>query len=68
MEDLHPGRHTAGLFLPSVAPGEDGSFRRQNEWVAGGGAVPDCRGMFFVRPGDDPEWVRQEVRRRVCMA
>ena len=34
MQDLHPGRRTAGLFLPSVALGEDGSFRRQNEWVA----------------------------------
>ncbi|MCY3761768.1 MAG: hypothetical protein OXH50_11015 [Gemmatimonadetes bacterium] len=44
MEDLHPGRHTAGLFLPSVAPGEDGSFTRQNEWVAAAPAAapPAC--------------------------
>ena len=64
MQDLHPGRHTAGLFLPSVALGGDGSFRRQNEWVAQAvAAAPDCRGMFFVRPEDDPEWVRQEVKR-----
>ena len=64
MQDLHPGRHTAGLFLPSVALGGDGSFRRQNEWVAQAvAAASDCRGMFFVRPEDDPEWVRQEVKR-----
>ncbi|NKB70643.1 MAG: amidohydrolase family protein [Candidatus Latescibacteria bacterium] len=63
MEDLHPGRRAGALFIPAVQP-SDGSFAAQNEWVATSAAAdPACRGLFFVRPGDDPEWVRQEVRR-----
>ena len=64
MSDLHPGRHAAGLFLPSVKITENGSFDHQNKWVAENvSSSADCRGMFFVRPDDDPEWVRQEVKR-----
>ena len=25
--------------------------------------TPNCRGHFFIAPEDDPEWVRQEVKR-----
>ena len=64
MQDLHPGRQLAALFIPAVATDESGSFTRQNEWVAHSVAAdPHCRGLFFVKPGDDPEFVRQEVRR-----
>ncbi len=64
MDDLHPGRRMGAMFIPSVNPSGDGSFTDQNEWVAQ--AVADdasFRGIFFIRPTDDPEWVRQEVRR-----
>ena len=60
MEDLHPGRTVAGLFIPW--PGE----KRQlaNEWIAKEiRADRTSRGLFFVKPDDDPEWVRGEVRR-----
>jgi glutamate-1-semialdehyde 2,1-aminomutase len=63
MQDLHPERRAAALFIPAVNTDETGSFTAQNEWVAQHAANPDCRGIFFIRPGDDPEWVRQEVRR-----
>ena len=40
-------------------------FEEPNAWIACATAqAPDCRGLFFVRPTDDPEWVRQEVRRQ----
>ena len=61
MEELHPGRHGAGLFLPSF---KHRQFAKSNQWVADcAAAAADCRGMFFVTPTDDPEWVRQEVGR-----
>ena len=64
MQDLHPGRKAGALFLPAVTPDETGSFAAQNEWVAQHAAASSyCRGLFFIRPDDDPEWVRQEVRR-----
>ena len=47
-----------------MSPTGDGSFTSQNEWVAQAvSADASCRGIFFIRPEDDPEWVRQEVRR-----
>ena len=62
--DLHPDRRHAALFIPSVQPDGAGSFEEPNAWIAQATAqAPDCRGLFFVRPTDDPEWVRQEVRR-----
>ena len=62
--DLHPNRRHAALFIPSVQPDGAGSFEEPNAWIARATAqAPDCRGLFFVRPTDDPEWVRQEVRR-----
>ncbi|HWB54825.1 MAG TPA: amidohydrolase family protein [Tepidisphaeraceae bacterium] len=62
MGELHPNRVKGVFFLPVfetselVGPG--------NEWVARHvKASGSFRGAFFVRPTDDPEWVRQEVRR-----
>lgn len=60
MEGLYPGRTVAGLFIPW--PGEHPSLA--NEWVAREvRSDGSSRGLFFVKPDDDPEWVRQEVRR-----
>lgn len=64
MDDLHPGRHTAGLFIPIVRHGQPHRISIGNEWTAKQTAAdPSCRGLFFITPRDDPEWVRQEVRR-----
>ncbi len=64
MRDLHGSRRIAALFIPSVQPSADGSFVGPNAWITRATAqAKDCRGLFFVRPSDDPEWVRQEVRR-----
>lgn len=62
MGELLPGRHLAALFIPCGFTAEymmDG-----NEWVAEQSAKhPQFRGSFFIRPSDDPEWVREQVRR-----
>ena len=59
---LHPGRHAAALFLAWGSTPE--RIKLTNEWVSNQIAkIADCRGAFFIRPTDDPEWVRQEVRR-----
>lgn len=61
MNALHPGRQPAALFIP-LPSGECAS--QNNEWIAQHTADdPLCRGLFFVKPEDDPEWVRGEVRR-----
>jgi len=62
--DLHPRRRTAAYFLPGFSADKKDRIASSNQWVAEQvAAAPDCRGAFFVRPEDDPEWVRQEVRR-----
>ena len=62
MQDLHPGRETKGLFIPF--PVKRPLLANANTWVGAQTALdPDCRGLFIVTPDDDPEWVRQEVRR-----
>jgi glutamate-1-semialdehyde 2,1-aminomutase len=61
MQDLHPRRHTAALFLPVFE--ESHLIDQGNAWVAEQTAKDrKCRGLFFVRPQDDPEWVREQVR------
>ncbi len=63
IDQIHPGRDVSALFISG------GMTTRQklgacNEWVAS--QFPkgrNCRGQFYVTPQDDPEWVRQEVRR-----
>ena len=59
---LHPGRLLAALFLP--APFVEEQLGHANEWI-GRNVARDasCRGLFIVKPKDDPEWVRQEVKR-----
>lgn len=62
MEDIHPGRGTKGLFLPTF---RDPKFiGAANQFTSLQTAKDrNCRGHFFITPDDDPEWVRQEVRR-----
>ncbi|MBX9789671.1 MAG: amidohydrolase [Pirellulales bacterium] len=63
-EDLHPGRRTAGYFLPGFSAAHKDLIPASNEWLAQQVATrSDCRGAFFVQPGDDPDWVQAEVRR-----
>lgn len=66
IEDLHPGRsRTGALFIGYAVPRQPEGMARTNEWIARHVAKDplNCRGQFFVRPEDDSEWVRQEVRR-----
>ena len=55
---LHPGREVSALFLPMPARRE--VMQAASEWIAQETAQPDaqragCRGLFFVKPEDDPE-------------
>lgn len=61
---LHPGRETRALFIPFVTPENRHKSLAASEWVAAEMANDaNCRGLFFIRPEDDPEWVREQVRR-----
>lgn len=61
LDSLHPGRACQALFMGWPY---DCKVRMVNEWVAEETAAePSCRGLFICRPTDDPEWLRQEVRR-----
>ncbi len=62
---MHPGRQYGAYFFPSISTVTDSKSRNlHNEFIglqiAG---KPRGRGAFLVLPEDDPEWVRQEVRR-----
>jgi len=63
IDNLHPGRSARALFIPM--PSRPDAMHLANAWIARETAVaPDnCRGLYFVKPGDDPEQVRDEVRR-----
>lgn len=64
MTDLHPGRQTGALFLAFATPDQPDGRDRMNEFIGQQTSYSSMyRGEFFVRPDDDPEWVRQEVRR-----
>jgi glutamate-1-semialdehyde 2,1-aminomutase len=64
VDELHPGREMGALFLSFAIPSNPAGRDRMNEFIARETATnPRYRGEFFVRPDDDPEWVRQEVRR-----
>jgi len=62
---LHPGRQVGAFFLSFAHPSRAGAeVTEANAWTARHTAAdPACRGAMFVRARDDPEWVRQEVRR-----
>jgi len=64
VEQLHPDRTTKGLFIPFVTADHKDEALEASEWVAGEIAADSaCRGLFFVKPEDDPEWVRDQVSR-----
>lgn len=64
MRDIHTRRHTAALFLPGFSADMKDKLPEANAWMGEQTAKgKDCVGAFFVCPEDDPEWVRQEVRR-----
>ena len=57
MIEVHCRQQISAVFISRV--GQD-----MNEWVSKQAAVnPTCRGLFFAKPEDDEEWVRQEVSR-----
>lgn len=61
IDDLHPGRKVSALFIPTAF---DERRTAGNQWVADNVAQDrTCRGLYFVNSEDDPEMVRQEVRR-----
>ena len=64
MEDLHPGRRSGALFIPTFFLADASLMPAANRWTADQvRAGTDCRGLFFIKPDDDPEWVRDQVHR-----
>lgn len=62
--DIHGGRPTETLFLSFATTDCRDRLGQANSWMADQiRHRPACRGHFFVTPQDDPEWVRQEVKR-----
>jgi len=62
VDQLHPGREVAGLFLPKPLRAE--GAEAETAWVAANAkAGPNCRGAMLVKPGDDPALVCSEMRR-----
>ena len=62
--EIHAGRKTRALFIPFVTTENKDKSLVASEWVSREIADdPDCRGLFFIKPEDDPEWVREHVRR-----
>jgi glutamate-1-semialdehyde 2,1-aminomutase len=61
---LHPHSSVEALIIPFPAPRE--MIEPSNDWVAREveAAGANTRGLLLVRPDDDPEWVREQVRRR----
>jgi len=64
MQWILPGREVQGYHFAYPFPTTDGErLRAANAWVAGEVAKePAGRGQLLVRPTDDPEWVREQVR------
>ena len=62
---IMPGREVHGLHFAYPFPaGAEEDLSPANEWVSQEiGKDPLARGQFLVRPTDDPEWAREEVRR-----
>ncbi|HAA69985.1 MAG TPA: hypothetical protein DCE55_12660 [Planctomycetaceae bacterium] len=63
IDQIHTGRPTNALFIPFSSSMEDEKLSTANAWV-GEHTAPDPanRGIFFIKPQDDPEWVRHQVR------
>ena len=64
MRDVHAQRPTKALFIPFVTVDKADRALEANEWVSRNiEHDPALRGVFFIKPDDDPEWVREHVRR-----
>ena len=64
IKDIHGGRRTCAMFIPSPMNTEDSIMAAANAWTSQAcGADPDFRGLFFIKPEKDAEWVRDQVRR-----
>lgn len=63
LEQMH-GRECGGfLFMGMPLPALCPTTAQANSWVSENvSKLPNCRGLFCVKPQDDPEWVRQQVR------
>ena len=63
IRDIHPNRQTSALFLSFACVQDPDHRARQVRFTADAVARDStCRGHFFIKPDDDPEWVRQEVK------
>ena len=63
---IHRDRLQGALFLSSInIPGTlMRDVAESNEWVSRQTSFDKkCRGLLFITPGDDPEWIRLEVHR-----
>lgn len=65
MQWLFPGRRVHGLHFAYPFPASsDTRLAAANQWVSDQlSQDPLSRGQLLVRPTDDPDWVRQEVKR-----
>ena len=64
MVDIHGERTGGALFIPFAEASNIASRDLANEWVSQSVAKdPNFRGNFFITPQDDPQWVKQEVKR-----
>ena len=64
MQAVHPGRPTEALFIPFVTVENRDKSLVANEWISQQLEHDrNCRGLFFVKPEDDPEWIRENVQR-----
>ncbi|MEO1997571.1 MAG: amidohydrolase family protein [Planctomycetaceae bacterium] len=62
IQDVHPRRETKALFIPFVTAEKRHLTLEANTWVSKQIANDAaCRGLFFIRPDDDPDWVREQV-------
>ena len=64
MTDIHGDRPTCAMFIPFVTADRIDQQLAANEWAAKQvHKHPLNRGNFFIKPDDDPEWVREHVQR-----
>jgi len=64
MDQIHPGRKMGALFLPIFEKDStQEEIIRQNEWISSNRQGPLFRGSFLITGKEDPEWLRQEMKR-----
>jgi len=64
IRDVHGDRTAGALFIPFWKDLGDAGIASANTWTAQAtGVNPNYRGIYFIRPTDDPEAVREDVRR-----